>query len=38
MPRLEVLVEELGESEKTDDGFRLFLTSMPASYFPVSTL
>ena len=38
MPDLEVIVENIPESEVVDPEFRLFLTSMPATYFPVSTL
>jgi len=39
MPSLELLVDEIAEKpDATDDDFRLFLTSMPASYFPVSIL
>lgn len=40
MPNLEKLVEILATSNKEDihKDFRLFLTSMPATYFPVSVL
>ena len=39
MHRLELVVFELIEhAEDTNDGFRLFLTSFPAVYFPVSVL
>lgn len=39
MPSLEVIVDNFKETEKDiDPEFRLFLTSMPASYFPVSIL
>jgi dynein heavy chain, axonemal len=39
MPSLEVVVERFSEEEKeTHPDFRLFLTSMPADYFPVSVL
>jgi len=39
MPSLEVIVDNFKETEKEiDPVFRLFLTSMPASYFPVSIL
>ena len=39
MPNLERLVFELSEGiTETDRNFRLFLTSFPASYFPVSVL
>lgn len=37
MPSLEVLVQMLQE-EHVNPNFRLFLTSMPADYFPVSVL
>ena len=39
MPALEILVEEIAlNEEKVNPEFRLFLTSMPAPYFPVSIL
>jgi len=37
MPSLATIVENLEEKEPKK-GFRLFLTSMPAPYFPVSVL
>ena len=37
MPSLEQIVENLQEEHIHDD-FRLFLTSMPADYFPISVL
>lgn len=37
MPSLENLVQALQEYQGHED-FRLFLTSMPAEYFPVSVL
>lgn len=37
MPTLEVLVQKMQE-ESIHPDFRLFLTSMPADYFPVSVL
>jgi len=36
MPDLERLVEELNENMHKD--FRLWLTSMPTNYFPISVL
>ena len=41
MPRLEEIVEELGENAplgKVNPDFRLLLTSMPVDYFPISVL
>lgn len=39
MPALEVIIEEIAlNEEQAHQEFRLFLTSMPASYFPVSIL
>ena len=40
MPRLEEIIENLSSNkeEQIHQGFRLFLTSMPANYFPVSIL
>lgn len=39
MPSLEKIVEEnLNPGEEINDNFRLFLTSMPALYFPASVL
>lgn len=38
MPELEKEVEAIQRLEKIDPNFRLFLTSMPASYFPISIL
>ncbi len=42
MPDLETRMNKLNESTvddpKVNDGFRLFLTSMPCDYFPVSIL
>jgi dynein heavy chain len=38
MPTLEKLVENLREEAECVDSFRLFLTSMPEPYFPVSVL
>jgi dynein heavy chain len=38
MPQLEKEVESLQRREDINPAFRLFLTSMPASYFPVSIL
>ena len=37
MPTLEILVQNLQEEDPHPD-FRLFCTSMPADYFPVSVL
>lgn len=38
MPQLEKMCENLEESNMIHKDFRLFLTSMPASYFPVPVL
>ena len=39
MPRLEIIVNAFGEEENSiHEDFRLFLTSFPAPYFPVSVL
>ena len=39
MPALEVIIEDIAlNEEQAHRDFRLFLTSMPASYFPVSIL
>ena len=39
MPKLEKIVLEFPENQETiHEDFRLFLTSMPADYFPVSVL
>ena len=38
MPSLEKLVQDLQEDTSTSNTFRLFLTSMPTDYFPVSIL
>lgn len=38
MPSLEKLVQDLQEETNIASGFRFFLTSMPADYFPVSVL
>lgn len=39
MPVLEKLVFRLADAAETNnEGFRLFLTSAPAAYFPVSIL
>ncbi|KAL4487471.1 hypothetical protein ABPG72_006991 [Tetrahymena utriculariae] len=38
MPDLELIIEKIPESENVSNDFRIFLTSMPASYFPVSVL
>ena len=39
MPALEKMVFALADATATNDpGFRLFLTSAPATYFPVSIL
>ena len=39
MPRLEVVVQDFANDEKSiHEDFRLYLTSMPADYFPVSVL
>lgn len=39
MPELELILENINEkSEEIHENFRLFLTSMPAVYFPVSIL
>jgi len=39
MPKLEVIVNNFGAEEKDmHPEFRLYLTSMPADYFPVSVL
>jgi len=37
MPTLEILVQTMQEEEIHED-FRLYLTSMPADYFPISVL
>jgi dynein heavy chain len=39
MPALEAIIEKTAaEKDTVNDEYRLFLTSMPASYFPVSIL
>ena len=38
MPSLEKIVESFREEKTLNPSFRLFLTSMPADYFPVSVL
>jgi len=39
MPRLEKIVLEFAENKDSiHEDFRLYLTSMPADYFPVSVL
>lgn len=39
MPNLEVLVDETAQNKETiHTDYRLYLTSMPAAYFPVSIL
>jgi dynein heavy chain len=38
MPKLEQLVEAFEENRAINKAFRLFLTSMPANYFPVPVL
>jgi dynein heavy chain len=39
MPSLEIIIEKTAsEKETVNSEYRLFLTSMPASYFPVSIL
>lgn len=38
MPDLEVIIENIPECPNVHDDFRIFLTSMPATYFPVSVL
>ena len=40
MPKLELILEDLNSSsaEDTNLGFRLYLTSMPTTYFPISVL
>jgi len=38
MPELEAIVNNFQERTDFDPDFRLFLTSMPAPYFPVSVL
>jgi hypothetical protein len=38
MPELEYIVDNTSELEKVHEDYRLFLTSMPAAYFPVSIL
>ena len=39
MPTLEKRIEALHDPElEYNEGFRLFLTSMPADYFPVAVL
>jgi dynein heavy chain len=38
MPELEVIIDMIPELENIHTDFRIFLTSMPASYFPVSVL
>ena len=39
MPKLEIIVNNLTEEESTiHPDFRLYLTSFPASYFPVAVL
>jgi len=39
MPNLELILEDLAENQdQVNPTFRLFLTSMPASYFPVAIL
>ena len=38
MPKLEKIVEAFPNQSSLNDGFRLWLTSMPAKYFPVPVL
>tara|TARA_B110000503_G_C6997433_1_gene350021 strand:+ start:166 stop:285 length:120 start_codon:yes stop_codon:yes gene_type:complete len=39
MPELENIIQDLANKEgEIDPEFRLFLTSMPVNYFPVSIL
>jgi len=38
MPELEEIVYKFEEDQEINENFRLFLTSMPATYFPVSVL
>jgi len=38
MPKLQKIVEDFGASDEVNDAFRLWLTSMPAIYFPVAVL
>lgn len=38
MPKLEEIVNKFEEEKDIDEDFRLFLTSMPVDYFPVSIL
>lgn len=38
MGDLELIIEKIPESDNVNNDFRIFLTSMPASYFPVSVL
>ena len=38
MPELEEIVYSFVEDEEINNEFRIFLTSMPANYFPVSVL
>jgi dynein heavy chain len=39
MPSLELILEDLADNQASvHESFRLFLTSMPATYFPVSIL
>jgi len=38
MPELEVIIENIPECFNVHEEFRIYLTSMPASYFPVSVL
>jgi len=38
MPTLAKLVEQFAEKEEMHEEFRLFLTSMPVNFFPVSVL